>query len=133
MDGVVIDSSVVVGFARGEADCIPLFERALRAERRLMSAVNWLEAAMVCDGGRIDGGSELFDALLQQLAVEIVPMTETHAHLARAAFRSFGRGTGSGGKLNFGDCFAYALAKSLDLPLLFKGDDFSSSDVRRAV
>jgi len=74
-----------------------------------------------------------FDDLLREAQVAIEPVTETQARIARAAYRDFGKGSGHPAKLNFGDCFAYALAKVKDEALLFKGDDFSRTDIRSAL
>ena len=71
-------------------------------------------------------------ALLEILKIDTVPLSADHARLAIEAFRKFGKGRHSAG-LNFGDCFSYALAKATGEPLLFKGGDFSQTDMRRAV
>ena len=63
----------------------------------------------------------------------IEPVTEAHAHIAREAYRDFGRGSGHPARLNFGDCFAYALARALNEPLLFKGEDFTHTDITPAL
>ena len=74
-----------------------------------------------------------FDDLLREAGISVEPVTEEQARLAREAYRDFGRGSGHPAKLNFGDCFAYALAKAMDEPLLFKGEDFSRTDVASAL
>jgi len=73
--------------------------------------------------------SRRFDELLRKAAVAIEPVTQAQAEVARAAYRDFGKGSGHPAKLNFGDCFAYALAKGTGGPLLFKGSDFGHTDV----
>jgi ribonuclease VapC len=93
-------------------------------DRRRMSAANYLEAAIVIDGSRDPIASRRFDDLLREAGIAIDPVTEEQAKVAREAYRDFGRGSGHAAKLNFGDCFAYALAKTSGEPLLFKGDDF---------
>ena len=93
-----------------------------------ISVANWLEAAMVIDSR---GGALLarkFDDIIAGLRLEIVPVTLEHATAARIAHRSYGRGNHPA-KLNFGDCFAYALAKTSGEPLLFKGGDFGQTDI----
>jgi len=80
---------------------------------------------------RGDDGARDVDLLLAKLRVEIVPFTARQAEIARKAFRRYGRGRHDA-KLNFGDCFAYALAKDAAAPLLFKGDDFGQTDVMAA-
>ncbi len=71
--------------------------------------------------------------LIDRLAIEIVPVTVDQARIGHDAYRSYGRGTGHAARLNFGDCFSYALAKATGEPLLFKGDDFPRTDVASAV
>jgi ribonuclease VapC len=77
--------------------------------------------------------SRRFDELVDVAGIIIEPVTERQAHLARAAYRDFGKGSGHPAQLNFGDCFAYALAKEMGEPLLFKGNDFSKTDITLAV
>ena len=96
-----------------------------------MSAVALLEAAMVVEGrGGARAGQEL-DALLEKAAIELVPVTAEQADAARRAWRRFGKGNHPAG-LDFGDCFAYALARATGEPLLFKGDDFARTDIEAA-
>jgi ribonuclease VapC len=126
---VIIDSSALVAVVRAEPDADRFF-RALsdRRESKRMSAANYLEAAIVIDGARSPIASRRFDEAVT--AAEIMePITREQADIARAAYRDFGRGSGHPAQLNFGDCFAYALAKSMREPLLFKGDDFAHTDV----
>jgi ribonuclease VapC len=73
------------------------------------------------------------DYLIADMGIVIEPVTEQQARIAREAYRDFGRGSGHRAKLNFGDCFAYALAKALNEPLLYKGTDFSHTDVMPAL
>jgi ribonuclease VapC len=98
------------------------------AERRI-SAVNFVEAAVVIDGSRDPIASRRFDDLLKEARVRIEPVTEIHARLARDAYQDFGKGSGHSAKLNLGDCFAYALAKTTGEPLLFIGADFGHTDI----
>jgi len=103
--------------------------RALAATpERSLSAANLLEAGIVMQARRGDEGARDLDLLLAKLNVEIVPFTARQAEIARKAFRRYGRGRHDA-ELNFGDCCAYALAKDESAPLLFKGDDFSKTDV----
>jgi ribonuclease VapC len=74
--------------------------------------------------------SRRFDELVLEAQITIEPVTEAQARIAREAYRDFGRGSGHRAKLNFGDCFAYALAKVTGEPLLFKGDDFAKTDIK---
>ena len=88
----------------------------------------FVEAAIVIDGSRDPVASRRFDDLLREAQAEIEPVTEAQARIAREAYRDFGRGSGHPARLNFGDCFAYALAR-ITGELLFKGDDFTHTDV----
>lgn len=93
-----------------------------------MSAANYLEAAIVIDSKAKSALSDKFDRLIDQLQIAIVAVTSGHAKLAREAYCTYGKGHHPA-KLNFGDCFAYALAKAENAPLLFKGNDFAKTDV----
>jgi ribonuclease VapC len=88
---------------------------------RRISAANWLEAAAVIDGSRDPVASRRFDELVDVARIAIMPVTEAQARIARAAYRDFGKGSGHPAGLNFGACFAYALAKDTGEPLLFRG------------
>ena len=98
-----------------------------------MSAATYLEAAIVIDGRRDPVLSRRYDELLTGLQVEIVDVTAAQARRAREAYRDYGRGSSSPARLNFGDCFSYALATARGESLLFKGDEFGHTDVRRAL
>jgi len=97
-----------------------------------MSAANWLETAIVVDGHRNAAATKRFEDLVHELTIELVPVTENLAQVARRAHQDFGRGKHRAG-LNFGDCFAYALAKTRAEPLLFKGDGFACTDITPAL
>lgn len=130
---MIIDTSALVAILRAEPEaeiCAHAIESA--AERRV-SAVNFVEAAVVIDGSRDPIASRRFDDLLRAARVRIEPVTEIQARLARDAYRDFGKGSGHSAKLNFGDCFAYALAKTTGEPLLFIGADFGHTDITSAI
>lgn len=130
---MIIDSSALIAILRAEPQA-PAFAKAIAAaSSRRISAANYLEAAIVIDASRDPVASRRFDDLVRQAGIIIEPVTELHARIARQAFRDFGRGSGHPAKLNFGDCFAYALASVTDEPLLFKGDDFSRTDISPAL
>ncbi len=97
-----------------------------------ISAATYFEFAMVVDRGQDAESSAAVDILLAQVEAEVVPVTADTARLARDAYRRFGKGNHPA-RLNFGDCFAYALAMELGEPLLFKGADFAQTDVRPAL
>ncbi|MCK1314483.1 MULTISPECIES: type II toxin-antitoxin system VapC family toxin [unclassified Bradyrhizobium] len=126
---MIVDTSALIAILRKE----PEAQRcALAIEThpiRRMSAANFVEAAVVIDASRDPIASRRFDELMKEAQISIEPVTETQAQIAREAYRDFGKGSGHPAKLNFGDCFAYALAKSTGEPLLFKGDDFVHTDV----
>ena len=129
---MVIDSSALIAILRREPE-EQAFRSAIKlASTRLLSASTRVETGIVALGLAGEVGLEQVDALLDTLRVETVPLSADHARLAIDAFRHFGKGRHPAG-LNFGDCFSYALAKATGEPLLFKGDDFSQTDIRRAV
>jgi ribonuclease VapC len=127
---MIVDTSAVIAVLKEESDA-PRFLRVLTlsAEPKRMSAANYLEAAIVVDANRNPLLSRRLDELIVQTEIMAEPVTLEQANIARAAYRDFGRGSGHPAQLNFGDCFAYALAKSMREPLLFKGDDFAHTDV----
>ena len=129
---MIVDSSAIIAILFREAEAEP-FTELIASSRCRVSTANWVETAMRVEGARgRDGGAEL-DALVTELRVELEPVTEAHARAARIAFRRYGRGSGSPARLNFSDCFAYALSATSGEPLLFKGDDFTHTDVLRAL
>jgi ribonuclease VapC len=127
---MIVDTSAVVAVLKEE----PEAERFLReltasGKPKRMSAANYLEAGIVVDANRNPLLSRRFDDLIVRTEIAVEPVTREQAEIARAAYRDFGKGSSHPAALNFGDCFAYALAKSAREPLLFKGDDFSQTDV----
>ena len=129
---MVIDSSALVAIVRGEPES-ERFRRMMReAFPRLVAGPTAVEASVVMLSRFGEAGLTDLRGLLTETSVEVVPFTATHVDVAIDAFRRFGKGRHPAG-LNFGDCISYALAKATGEPLLFKGDDFSRTDVRRAV
>ena len=129
---MVIDSSALIAILRREPE-EQAFRSAIKlASSRLLSATTRVETGIVALGLAGEVGLKQVDALLETLRVETVPVSADHASLAIDAFRHFGKGRHPAG-LNFGDCFSYALAKATGEPLLFKGIDFSQTDIKRAV
>ena len=127
----MIDSSALIAILRDEPERAA-FVRKLGADRvRLLSAANWLEAAIIVDDRFGENGARDLKLFVLEAAIEIVPVTAAQAELARVAYRRFGRGNHPA-RLNYGDCFAYALARETGEPLLFKGDDFSRTDIPAA-
>lgn len=130
---MIIDTSALIAILGDEPEA-EAYARAIEdADRRRLSAANFVEAAVVIDASRDPIASRRFDDLLREAGIAIEPVTETQARIAREAFRDFGKGSGHRARLNFGDCFAYALARASNEPLLFKGEDFSHTDIISAL
>lgn len=129
---MIIDTSALVAILRDEPDA-PRFAEAIESARdRRISAATYVELGAVIDGARDPVASRRLDELLAAARITIEPVTEEQAGMAREAYRDFGKGSGHAAGLNFGDCFAYALARDTGEPLLFKGDDFTRTDIRAA-
>ena len=125
---MIIDTSAIIAILFNEDDA-PLYAAAIaEAESCRLSAASYVEAAAAVEAQTGDGGSRQFDAFLRRAGIVIEPVTEEQAYIARQAFADFGKGRHPAG-LNFGDCFSYALARAVDEPLLFKGQDFKKTDV----
>jgi ribonuclease VapC len=129
----VLDSSAVIAVLRQEADADAYLDVIGAAERLRMSAANHLEAAIVVDSARDPVASRRFDQFIAEAGIQVEPVTVSQARIAREAYRDYGKGSGHKASLNFGDCFAYALARETGEPLLFKGDDFSNTDIASAL
>jgi ribonuclease VapC len=128
---MIVDTSAVIAILKGEAEASMLASALAQRQICRMSAANYFEAAVVTDGNRNPVLSRRLDDLLRDAAIIVEPVTLKQARIAREAYRDFGKGRHKAG-LNFGDCFAYALAKDKGEPLLFKGDDFCHTDVEPA-
>ena len=128
---MIVDSSALLAIVKNEPERAD-FLAALSHGQVSMSVVNHVETAVVTDRQADPVLGRRFDALVDALRIDVAPVTVEQGVLARAAYRDFGRGSGHPARLNFGDCFAYALAIATDRPLLFKGDDFGHTEVRRA-
>lgn len=129
---MVVDSSAVAAILFDEPEAV-LFERMLADDPvRLMSAATLVESAIIVEARLGDEGAREFELWLQRLSIEIQPVDVEQADLARRAWRRFGKGRDRAA-LNFGDCFAYALAKVTGEPLLFKGEDFKKTDILSAL
>jgi ribonuclease VapC len=133
---MILDTSALIALLRFEAEA-PEFARVIEnaaksATQPRISAVSYVEAGAAIDGSKDPVASRRFDELIEEAQIAIEPVTEAQARMARQAYRDFGKTSGHPAKLNFGDCFSYALAKSKGEPLLFKGQDFSRTDVKSA-
>ena len=125
---MVLDTSALLAVLLNEPDAEPL-RRAIEADAiRLLSAANLVETAIVIEARVGEAGGRELDLLVHKAAIDVVPVDAAQADLARHAYREFGKGRHVAG-LNYGDCFAYALSQSSGEPLLFKGGDFSKTDV----
>lgn len=130
---MIVDASALIAILRNEPET-EAFVRAIDgAPRPRISAANFLEAAIVVDRARNPLPARRLGDLIAELRVVIEPVTEEQAHIARQAYRDYGRGSGHPARLNFGDCFAYALARVTGEPLLFKGEDFRQTDIAPAL
>jgi ribonuclease VapC len=128
---VILDSSAVVAILRAEPEAPAMVEAMTRAGACAVSAVSYFESAIVIDGSRDPIASRRFDDFFRESGIVVESVTDWQAEIARQAYRDFGKGRHKAG-LNFGDCFAYALAKDKGEALLFKGDDFCHTDVEAA-
>jgi ribonuclease VapC len=126
---MVIDSSAIVSIFLDEPDRDRFLESILTAESRLFSAANVLESAIVLEARKGEAAGREFDLFLLRANIDIVPVDADQVEIARSAWRKYGKGRHPAG-LNFGDCFAYALAKSAGDTVLAKGTDFAKTDVK---
>jgi len=124
---MIVDSSALVAMLRGEPEGSGFNDAIAHDGDPVISAGNYLEASIVIDRDRDAVLSANLDALLSTLEIEIVPVTASQAKIARQAYRDFGKHSGHPARLNFGDCFAYALATERGEPLLYKGEDFAAA------
>ena len=130
---MIVDTSAIIAILKEEDDADVLSLAILDAPSAIeMSAASYLEAGIVIDKNRIPQFSIKLDALINDFGIEIAPVTSEQAKIARQAYRDFGKGSGHQAQLNFGDCFTYALAVDRNDGLLYKGNDFSHTGIRRS-
>lgn len=130
---MIVDTSALIAILRAEDDAEDMALAIEKAQVRRISAANFLETAVVIDASRDPVASRRFDELVEVAELRVEAVTIDQARIAREAYRDFGKGSGHTAGLNFGDCFAYALAKATGEALLFKGDDFGHTDVAPAL
>lgn len=130
---MIVDTSALIAVLRDEPDADAYRAALAESTDSRLSAANYLETAIVVDANRDPVLSGRLDDLVRDSSLIIEAVTEQHADIARRAYRDFGKGSGHPAGLNFGDCFAYALARATDDELLFKGSDFGHTDVRSAL
>jgi ribonuclease VapC len=128
---IVVDTSALCAILKDEPES-EIFRKIVADQPSLVGTPTKFEYLMVASGQAHAPGRIAAEALLDDLGVEIVAWSDDHASIAADAFLNFGKGQHKA-SLNYGDCMAYALAKSLDLPLLFKGNDFSQTDIKPAL
>lgn len=130
---MIVDTSAVVAIIFQEPEAQRFSNVIEQAPACRISAANYLEAAIVLDGTCNPIVSRRFDELIREGGIDIEPVSVVQARIAREAYRDYGKRSGHPAQLNFGDCFAYALARDRAEPLLFKGDDFSKTDIKSAL
>ena len=128
---MIVDTSAIIAVLRNEPDAIAIGRTIQSSAICRLSAVTYVEAGVVTDSNRDAVLSRKLDDLIRDTRMRIESVSTRQAQIARQAYRDFGKGIDKAG-LNFGDCFAYALAKDLDEPLLFKGGDFNHTDIEVA-
>ena len=124
---MVIETSALVAIFLGEPERNPFLQHILQEETKLLSAANAFETGIVLEAKRGEAAGREFDLFVVRAQLELVPVDAEQAEIARSAWRKYGKGRHAAG-LNFGDCFAYALAKSSGQKLLAKGEDFRFTD-----
>ena len=129
---MIIDTSAIVAILNDEPERRAFNEAIERSDICLLSAASFLEASIVMENNRGYEGLRDFDLWMATAGIELAPVDADQAQIARQAFRQYGRGRHPAA-LNFGDCFSYALAKATGFPLLFKGEDFTKTDIQAAL
>lgn len=126
---MVIDTSALIAILLAEPEAPRLVRAIAVSDTRRVGAPTLVEAAAIMLARKGPAGEIALDALLQRLSIDVVPMTAEAAAAARSAYQRFGKGVGSPGVLNYGDCLAYGIARAEGEALLFKGEDFPRTDV----
>ena len=126
---MVVDTSALLAIFLAEPERQPFLDSILQAETRMISAANVLETGIVLEARRGESAGREFDLFLVRASLQIVAVDSEQAEIARSAWRKYGKGRHPAA-LNFGDCFAYALAKFSGEPLLAKGRDFTLTDIK---
>lgn len=130
---MIVDSSALVAIVRREPEADAFTHAVEESGSPSISVATFFETAIVVDSRRDPVASRELDRFCKDANMQFLPVDERQMRIARQAYRDFGRGSGHPARLNFGDCFAYALAKAMDEPLLYKGADFGLTDVRSAL
>jgi ribonuclease VapC len=130
---VIVDSSALVAILRREPERHRFTQMLREAAEIRISAATYFEVSIVIDSAHDPITSLMLDDLIENSKITIEPVTAEQARIARQAYRDYGKGSGHRANLNFGDCFAYALARVKREPLLYKGDDFVHTDLKSAL
>ena len=130
---IVLDTSAIIAIIYNEEERQLFIEIIDRTQARFLSAASLLETKIVLHRRLRESASITLGSFLTDAEIQIVDVTRQTSDIAFDAFLRYGKGQGKGAGLNFGDCFSYALAKEMDLPLLFKGNDFSQTDLVASV
>lgn len=130
---MIVDTSAIMAIVKDEPEAQAFATLLASSPVNRISAATLVETSIVIDRSLPASAHGRLDALLDSSAMVIESVTAEHADLARTAHQRFGRGSAHPARLNFGDCFAYALAKATGEPLLYKGDDFGHTDIRSAL
>ena len=133
---IVVDTSAIVAILKVEPDAELLADAIERDPAPIISAISVMECSIVMRAAKLLSDSDAearLDQMLSRAGIQIQDVTAEHLAIARAAHVQYGKGTGHPAQLNFGDCFAYALAKAMDVPLLYKGNDFAQTDIASAL
>jgi ribonuclease VapC len=129
---VIVDSSAILAIVLREPDQERFVDAIVEADLCRMSVSNWFEASMVVDRRGTTEAINRLDDFMQRARIQVMPVSVSQGEIARRAWRTYGRGAHPA-RLNYGDCFAYALAKETREPLLFKGNDFAQTDIEPAL
>lgn len=130
---MIADPSALVAILRNEPECLSFAQALDAADTLCISAAADLEFSMVIDSRKDPAMSRDVDEILDRFGIVIEPVTPEQARIARQAFRDYGRGSGHPARMNFGDCFSYALAREKRESIHFKGTDFAQTDLRSAL
>ena len=129
---MIVDTSAIMAILQEEPEAPRLLRAIEDAPDCRMSAGTLVELFVVTERQKDPDARRILDAFLLELDATVVPVTEAQAHIAREAYHTYGKGRGVRAQLNFGDCFAYALAIARNCPLLYVGNDFLQTDIRPA-
>ena len=129
---MVVDTSALIAILFGEPETESFVQALVNDPKKMISALNILESAIVVEAKKGEAGGRELDLLVHRARIEIISLNGDQVELALAAWRKYGKGNHPAG-LNIGDCCAYALAKYSGEPLLFKGKDFSQTDIRPVI